>query len=430
MKPPEPAIPVAVPITGGVAAPAVTVAGVVSTDQGPPPVVVLLDPQGQRRLAAAASWKDASLGAWTAGPKTAGDMASHETILEATILGRDPKQVVEGFIDDRVGVLDPLKLPEDDPPPPEEDEGDESGGTGTAMALEEGKMGRKPSPPVGPWRGRLDDIGFARAGRYAGVVGEVSNAKLEHVPAVVIANPTTKAAAVVTAVLDLEAMIGVLSEGQLRPLRIQFHRDRDHEREAPKDWLDVELAAMLTIDGKPVDLGAIKPALDDARQKHRLGASASVDLLVGPEADAQKLVDVFVGLDRAGVTLIGLGLVPTLEQRKANLPPVVADGPLNANGDLDKAVIRTYVKRNIPKITYCYEKELLAIPNLQGTVQVQFFITPNGNVASASGAGMNASVASCVASVIKTMTFPKPRGGGGVQVNYPFSFRPEGAFKK
>jgi hypothetical protein len=34
----------------------------------------------------------------------------------------------------------------DDPPPPEpEEDGDESGGTGTAMALEEGKMGKKDS---------------------------------------------------------------------------------------------------------------------------------------------------------------------------------------------------------------------------------------------------------------------------------------------
>jgi hypothetical protein len=61
---------------------------------------------------------------------------------------------------------------------------------------------------------------------------------------------------------------------------------------------------------------------------------------------------------------------------------------------------------------------------------VQFFIAPSGKVASASGAGVNANVASCVAAVIKGIEFPKPKGGGGVQVNYPFTFRPEGANQK
>src|SRR6185503_5387964 len=49
-------------------------------------------------------------------------------------------------------------------------------------------------------------------------------------------------------------------------------------------------------------------------------------------------------------------------------------------GDLDKAIVRRYIKRNIAKITYCYEKQLLAKPGLAGTVSTQFFISPNGKV--------------------------------------------------
>jgi len=426
-KSPDPAIPVAVPVTTRVSAPTLGVPGVTSTDDSPPPVVVLIDSQGQRRLAAAASWKDVGISAWIAGPKTAGNEASHQVLLEAVILGRDPKSVVDGFSDYRVGALAPATTPDDDPPPPEEEDGgDESGGTGTAMALEEGKMGRKPAgPSAGPWRGPVFN-----PGRYATVVGEVSNAKLAHVPAVVVADPATKAGVVVKAVLELEAMIGVWNADQLRPLRIQFHRDREHERDAAGAWLDVELQPSVKIDGTVVELTNLKPALDAARQRHKLGANAAIDVLVGPETDAQMLVSFLALLDGAGVTSIGLGLIPTEAERKANLPPVVSDGQPNAQGDLDKDVIRRFVKRNLPRITYCYEKELLAIPNLQGTVQIQFFIAPTGKVASASGAGMNATVASCVAGVIKGIEFPKPKGGGGVQVNYPFTFRPEGATQK
>ncbi|HTR53328.1 MAG TPA: AgmX/PglI C-terminal domain-containing protein, partial [Kofleriaceae bacterium] len=106
--------------------------------------------------------------------------------------------------------------------------------------------------------------------------------------------------------------------------------------------------------------------------------------------------------------------------------PTVSIGQPNANGDLDKAIIRRYIKRNIQKITYCYEKQLLAKPGLAGTVQTQFFITPNGNVAQSSGSGVDPEVANCVADVIHGIEFPKPKGGGGVQVNYPFTFRPAG----
>jgi hypothetical protein len=59
-------------------------------------------------------------------------------------------------------------------------------------------------------------------------------------------------------------------------------------------------------------------------------------------------------------------------------------------------------------------------------VTTQFFIQPDGKVASSAGSGVSARVASCVAGVIKNIEFPKPKGGGGVQVNYPFTFRPYG----
>ena len=106
--------------------------------------------------------------------------------------------------------------------------------------------------------------------------------------------------------------------------------------------------------------------------------------------------------------------------------PSVSIGQPNAEGDLDKAIIRRYIKRNIQKIQYCYEKQLLTKPTLAGTVSAQFFITPNGSVAQSAGSGLDPEVASCVAEVIKNIEFPKPKGGGGVQVNYPFNFHSSG----
>ncbi|HEY0254378.1 MAG TPA: AgmX/PglI C-terminal domain-containing protein [Kofleriaceae bacterium] len=97
-----------------------------------------------------------------------------------------------------------------------------------------------------------------------------------------------------------------------------------------------------------------------------------------------------------------------------------------AQGDLDKAVIRRYIKRSIPKFQACYTKQLAAKPKLAGTVKTQFFIDPTGKVTTVKASGLDPTVASCIGDVIKTIEFPKPKGGGGVQVNYPFTFQTDG----
>jgi len=430
---PEPLTPIATAVPlAPIVAPTVTAPGVVAVDESRPPVVVLIDAQGQRSLAAAASWK--TLGVWTAGPKPAGVDASSSAVVEGHSSGLDPKTIVDKFTNS-------LDRPTDDPPPPsgedevdEEDGLDESGGTGTAMALDEGKLGRKPSvEPVLPFRGRRGGYGygFARDPRYATIIGEVTSERLARVPAIVIAQPTTKAAVLIRAVTELEAMIGVRIGSEVRPLRLQFHHDHEHPRQAPPtEWLELQVATSgLAINAKSTDLGTLGPMLAAIRQQMKLAASVTIDVLVGADVDAQRLVDVLVALDGAGVTSIGLGSEPTAERRRADLPPVVSTGQPNAIGDLDKAIIRRSIRKNIQKIQYCYEKELLAKPTLAGTVIVQFFIAPSGKVKSSTGSGVDAELARCVATMIKGIEFPKPKGGGGVQVNYPFTFRPEGVKK-
>ena len=109
---------------------------------------------------------------------------------------------------------------------------------------------------------------------------------------------------------------------------------------------------------------------------------------------------------------------------KAKFEPPVVIGTPTSTGDLDRAIIRRYIKRNIDKIGYCYEKQLLAKPDLSGSVMVSFFITPSGSVKTSVGSGMDPTVANCVAEVVSHIEFPRPDGGGGVQVNYPFTFNP------
>jgi hypothetical protein len=104
--------------------------------------------------------------------------------------------------------------------------------------------------------------------------------------------------------------------------------------------------------------------------------------------------------------------------------PAASIGTPTVTGDLDKDIIRRYVRRKLPHIRYCYEKALLADPALEGTVRVSFVITQTGQAQNASATGLGDSVSGCVARLIETIQFPKPKGGGIVHVSYPFTFRP------
>lgn len=95
-------------------------------------------------------------------------------------------------------------------------------------------------------------------------------------------------------------------------------------------------------------------------------------------------------------------------------------------GALDRSVIDAYIRRNLAKIRWCYEKELNKDPKLFGRIVINFIISATGAVSSSKVARTtmgNSTVESCVADQIKKIRFPAPKGGGIVIVNYPFVFK-------
>ncbi len=276
---------------------------------------------------------------------------------------------------------------QDDPPPPEEEDKpedgeDESGGTGTAMALEEGKMGKKDSDRAeGQYKMKKEqeDPQLARQqaieqARNAGILGSTA---LTQGGAFASLTGTGD----ISSGFDDGNIYGGLLGNEAGEMNggFGFGRSGFGPGGGGTGWGTIGTGRYGTIG-------------------HGSGTGSGYG----------------VGGGRGGM------------RGRSAAVPTVSIGQPNAQGDLDKAIIRRYIKRNIQKIQYCYEKELLAKPGLAGTVATQFFITPNGTVASSSGSGVDGNVASCVAGVIKAIEFPKPKGGGGVQVNYPFTFRPAG----
>lgn len=110
--------------------------------------------------------------------------------------------------------------------------------------------------------------------------------------------------------------------------------------------------------------------------------------------------------------------------RRSN-PPQIRIGTVSVTGDLDKGIIRRYVRRKMPQVRYCYERALRKDATLAATVVTQFTIGPDGGVMSASAAGSQDEVLDrCIAGVVQAIGFPKVKGGGVVVIRYPFKLRP------
>lgn len=275
---------------------------------------------------------------------------------------------------------------DDPPPPPEEDKEDdgedESGGTGTAMMLDEGKMGKKDSDRAqGQYKMKKtsDQEQLARQqaleqARTAGVLGAAQMLQGGSFAS------QTGTGDISSGFDDMDIQGGLLGNepGEMNG-GFGFGRSGFGPGGGGTGWGTIGTGRYGTIG-------------------HGSGTGSGYG----------------VGSGRGGM------------RGRAAAVPSVRIGQPNSVGDLDKAIIRRYIKRNIQKISYCYEKQLLASPTLEGTVSTQFFISPMGTVSEAKASGVNGEVASCVAAVIKSIEFPKPKGGGGVQVNYPFTFRPTG----
>ena len=114
-----------------------------------------------------------------------------------------------------------------------------------------------------------------------------------------------------------------------------------------------------------------------------------------------------------------------LGERSGRVPKVIP-GKASVTGALDKAIIRRVINKNRQAIKYCYDKELQKKKDLHGKIVVTFVISPTGRVVKSSvkqSTMKNKSVEDCIAERVRRFKFPAPKGGGIVEVSYPFIFK-------
>ncbi|HOX42401.1 MAG TPA: AgmX/PglI C-terminal domain-containing protein [Myxococcota bacterium] len=204
-------------------------------------------------------------------------------------------------------------------------------------------------------------------------------------------------------------------------------------------WEDVAaLAGALACRGRHQPRKVILGPTDQARYDRAFGsgqaavqrAGGMLDLLRG--GDGGGLSSALGSLDGEGVGgLGGLGCRDCLTGRGLGTgrlgkqPVVQAGGPL-LTGPLPKEIIRRVIKQHQAQVRYCYEKELLRDPKLEGKLKVKFVIGPEGQVSRAEIVDdelKSPAVAGCVQKVFQRLRFPAPKGGGVVNVTYPLVFK-------
>ena len=100
------------------------------------------------------------------------------------------------------------------------------------------------------------------------------------------------------------------------------------------------------------------------------------------------------------------------------------------SGSLERDVVRRYLKRDSAALLYCYEKELLLDPSLEGEMTLQFEINTEGLVSSSSvkKGSFSKVVSACVSKRIEELKFSRAEAAS--QVSYQLRFENEDATKK
>lgn len=96
-------------------------------------------------------------------------------------------------------------------------------------------------------------------------------------------------------------------------------------------------------------------------------------------------------------------------------------------GSMDPELLRKILREYLPQFKHCYQQELdKHSDNVKGTVNLDFRIGEDGLVKSAKVEGaqakFSASGEECMRQVLRRIVFPKPKGGGVVDVRQPLNF--------
>lgn len=96
-------------------------------------------------------------------------------------------------------------------------------------------------------------------------------------------------------------------------------------------------------------------------------------------------------------------------------------------GSMDPELLRRILREYLPQFRHCYQQELIGhSESIKGIIDLNFTISATGRVAKhnirAKDARFSKKGINCMAQVLSLIDFPKPKGGGVVDVRQPLNF--------
>ncbi len=96
-------------------------------------------------------------------------------------------------------------------------------------------------------------------------------------------------------------------------------------------------------------------------------------------------------------------------------------------GSMDPELLRRILREYIPQFRHCYQQELIGQDDkVKGVIDLNFTINANGKVAKfdikVKDAQFSKKGQNCMGNVLSLIDFPKPKGGGVVDVRQPLNF--------
>jgi hypothetical protein len=186
-----------------------------------------------------------------------------------------------------------------------------------------------------------------------------------------------------------------------------------------RDRYGGEVPVLATASGG-LDISATATAI--TAQLDPYGSSRIAEVTLASNLPLQTVVDALAAVAKAKLSQVTLVDELTDEDVQAmlassTLKPNLTFGDPYITGGLKKSAVTKLLKDNKDKLLYCYAKQLVSRPDLEGTITVDIVVAEDGYVTGANGWGFDPEVSSCVSQALRLLTFP---------LSYPLTFTPTG----
>lgn len=161
-------------------------------------------------------------------------------------------------------------------------------------------------------------------------------------------------------------------------------------------------------------------------RESKKGSSAVLGMRFGGKAGQADIGTISIpGVSEADIEKYGLDKGASKLKLKEKSLITIQEEETIIIGSLTKEEVESVVQSHIEMLSYCYEMQLMKNPSLEGKVEISWTIGPEGQVTKSfvkKSTLKNDDAENCMVRAIKRWRFPSPRGGGYVEVNYPFTF--------